>query len=302
NGAAHTNGSAHTNGAAHANGSAHTNGTAHANGSARANGAAHANGHGPLDLGLSLDEAKARGHIVFENVGFTYRDGKKVLSNVNLDIKPGEHVSLIGRSGVGKTTLMRLLLGFLQPQEGRILVDGVEVTSLEDKNAYRRIFGVVSQQDFLFGTSIRENLAFGLEAGVEEERMIEALRMVDLWKDIESLPDSLDSSYSSDVFSGGQKQRFFIARALLRDPSIVLLDEPTSALDFESESQVMTALDRLVGRNTTITIAHRLSTVRNSDRVVVLHGGQVKATGTHDDLYQSDGYYRSLCDYNSFVV
>ncbi|MEM1183101.1 MAG: ATP-binding cassette domain-containing protein [Acidobacteriota bacterium] len=255
-----------------------------------------------LELGLSPQEAKARGHIVFENINFSYRDGKRVLSDVNLTIKPGEHISLIGRSGVGKTTLMRLLLGFLQPQQGKIMVDGVEVTSLEDKNAYRRSFGVVSQQDFLFGTSIRENLAFGLDDTVDESRMMEALRLVNLRDDVEALSEGLDAKYSEDLFSGGQKQRFFIARALLRDPSIVLLDEPTSALDFESEEKVMDALDRLVGRNTTITIAHRLSTVRNADRVIVLHDGRIQATGTHDELYESDGYYRSLCNYNSFVV
>ncbi len=256
----------------------------------------------PLSPAYELQQVKTPGHIIFQDVNFAYRDGKQVLSGVNLEIRPGEKVSLIGRSGVGKTTLMRLLLGFLQPQQGSILVDGVEVTSMEDKNSFRRNFGVVSQQDFLFGTSIRENLTFGLEDGVEEERMIEALRLVNLWDDIERLPDQLDASYSDDIFSGGQKQRFFIARALLRDPSIVLLDEPTSALDFESESQVMNALDRLVGHNTTITIAHRLSTVQNADRVIVLHDGRIKSVGTHDDLYHRDDYYRSLCDYNSFVV
>ncbi|MEM9556677.1 MAG: ABC transporter ATP-binding protein [Acidobacteriota bacterium] len=255
-----------------------------------------------LDLALSVDEARARGHIVFDNVDFAYRDGKQVLSGVDLEIRPGEKVSLIGRSGVGKTTLMRLLLGFLQPQQGRILVDGVEVTTMEDKNAYRRNFGVVSQQDFLFGTSIRENLMFGLEHTVEETRMREALELVNLWDDVDGLSQGLDAPYSDDLFSGGQKQRFFIARALLRDPSIVLLDEPTSALDFESESQVMNALDRLVGENTTITIAHRLSTVQNADRVIVLRDGRIQAMGTHDELYRGDDYYRSLCDYNSFVV
>jgi ABC-type multidrug transport system fused ATPase/permease subunit len=242
------------------------------------------------------------GHIVFRKLGFAYRNGNEVISDVDLEILPGEKISLIGRSGVGKTTLLRLLLGFLQPQRGEIQVDGVDITKLRDKTAYRRRFGVVSQQDFLFGTSIRENLMFGLEEEIRDERLREALRMVGLWRDVERLPSELETSYSEDLFSGGQKQRFFIARALLRRPSIVLLDEPTSALDFESERQVMGALDLLVGNNTTITIAHRLSTVRCADRVVVLTDGRIRAVGTHQELYGHDDYYRSLCDYNSFVI
>ncbi|MEM9293593.1 MAG: ABC transporter ATP-binding protein [Acidobacteriota bacterium] len=243
-----------------------------------------------------------QGHIDFRNVGFSYRDGHQVLRDIQLEIKPGEKISLIGRSGVGKTTLIRVLLGFLQPQKGQILVDGVDIGTLEDKNAYRRRFGVVSQRDFLFGTTIRENLCFGLDETLPQERLVEALEMVNLWEDIERLSKELDTQYSGDLFSGGQQQRFFIARALLRNPSIVLLDEPTSALDFESEQKVLEALDALVGDNTTITIAHRLSTVRNADQVVVLHDGQVQAIGPHDQLYSEDEYYRSLCDYNSFVA
>ena len=246
-------------------------------------------------------EPSARGHIVFSGVDFGYRGGETVIHNLDLEIQPGEKISLIGKSGVGKTTLVRLLLGFLQPRRGEIWVDGVEVGALADKNAYRRQFGVVSQQDVLFGVSMRENLGFGLEGAVAEERLEEALRMVNLWNDVERA-GGLDAQYSEDLFSGGQRQRFFIARALLRQPQIVLLDEPTSALDFQNEALVMQAVDALVGHRTTLTIAHRLTTVREADRVVVLEGGSVHATGTHDELYARNEYYRALCDYNSFVV
>jgi ABC-type multidrug transport system fused ATPase/permease subunit len=259
-------------------------------------------GTGPGEMGAPWrPEPPARGHIVFSGVDFGYRGGETVIRNLDLEIQPGEKISLIGKSGVGKTTLFRLLLGFLQPQRGEIWVDGVEVGSLADKNAYRRQFGVVSQHDVLFGVSMRENLGFGLEGAVAEERMEEALRMVNLWQDVERA-GGIDAQYSEDLFSGGQRQRFFIARALLRKPQIVLLDEPTSALDFENEALVMQAVEALVGDRTTLTIAHRLTTVREADRVVVLEGGTVHATGTHDELYARNEYYRALCDYNSFVV
>jgi ABC-type multidrug transport system fused ATPase/permease subunit len=267
-------------------------------------------GHGLVPQTIHLGEA-ARvvapseprgGHIVFRDVEFAYRDGSPVLTGVDLEVFPGEKVSLIGRSGAGKTTLFRLLLGFLQPQRGSMLLDGEDVASHPDKNAYRRCFGVVGQHDVLFGVSIRENLMFGLEETVPDERIEQALRMVSLWSDVERLPGGLDAVYSEDRFSGGQRQRLFIARALLRRPRVVLLDEPTSALDFQSEGQVIEAINHLVGGKTTVTIAHRLSTVRNADRVIVLDGGKICGVGPHDELYRSNSYYQALCDYNSFVV
>lgn len=272
----------------------------------RSGGSTHGwnDGFTPHDLSVAAQSAATRqdGHIQFCGVDFAYRTGGSVLSGINLEIQPGEHVSLIGRSGAGKTTLVRVLLGFLQPQRGTVRVDGVDVCTVTDRSAYRRQFGVVSQHDVLFGTSLRENLAFGLHDPVSDSEVEETLRLVDLWADVERLDLGLGATYSEDLFSGGQKQRFCIARALLRHPSIVLLDEPTSALDFENEHRVLAALRQLVATKTSITIAHRLSTVRSSDRVIVLGGGRIQASGTHDALYESNQYYRELCEYNSFML
>lgn len=243
-----------------------------------------------------------RGHVEFRDVEFAYRGGPPVITGLNLEIMPGEKVSLIGKSGVGKTTLIRLLIGFLLPQKGTISVDGEDVASLADKNAFRKQFGVVSQRDFFFGTSLRENLCFGLDELRSDDEIADALDRVGLWDAVKRLPNGLATTFSEDLFSGGQKQRFYIARALLRQPAIVVLDEPTSALDFESEALVMKALDELAGGRTTITIAHRLSTVQGADRVIVIDDGRVKAAGPHRELYDADAYYRALCDYNSFIV
>jgi ABC-type bacteriocin/lantibiotic exporter with double-glycine peptidase domain len=256
----------------------------------------------PAPAPVPVESREVRGAIEIRDLHFGYRNSPPLLTGLDLSIRPGERISLIGKSGAGKTTLFRLLLGFLQPQAGSLQVDGEEVAELVDKTSYRKRFGVVSQQDFFFGTSLRENLAFGLEEKLEEERIVEALERVNLASVVARFERGLDTHYSEDLFSGGQKQRFFIARALLRRPSIVLLDEPTSALDFENERLVMEAVDTLVGGKTTLTIAHRLSTVSSSDRVVVLHDGRVEAAGPHHELYETNRYYRELCDYNSFVV
>jgi ABC-type multidrug transport system fused ATPase/permease subunit len=242
------------------------------------------------------------GHLVFRDVDFAYRGGELVFRGLNLEIHPGEKISLIGRSGAGKTTLLRLLMGFLTPQRGTILVDGVDISTIADKNSFRKLFGLVSQQDFFFGTTIQENLLFGLDEQRSEEEIAEALRLVNLRDCVESLPQKLHTVYSEDMFSGGQKQRFFIVRALLRKPRIVLLDEPTSALDFENEAQMINAIELLAHNRTTITIAHRLSTVRSSDRLLVLNDRRIVASGSHEELYAGNDYYRAFCEYNSFIL
>jgi ABC-type multidrug transport system fused ATPase/permease subunit len=241
------------------------------------------------------------GRIQFEDVTFAYPGSDPVIEGLNIEIMPGEKISLIGRSGVGKTTLLRLLLGFLTPQKGRIVVDGQDISTLS-KNAYRRQIGVVSQSDIMFAVSLRENLLFGLRETRSDSDILHVLESVNLREDVESCKNGLDTLYSEHLFSGGQKQRLFIARALLRQPSIVLLDEPTSALDFENEAKVLQALESLAANRSTISIAHRLSTVRSSNRIVILENKRILATGSHEELYQTNDYYLALCKFNSFIM
>lgn len=254
------------------------------------------NGHGPL---LPVKNAA---QVEFCNVTFGYSEAQPLFEGLNFEIQPGEKVSLVGRSGVGKTTLLRLAMAFLKPQRGTILIDGIDTAKTPDLNALRRLFGIVSQQDFFFGTTIRENLLFGLEDVCSDHELTEVLGLLDLWSCVNALPQKLDTVYSHYLLSGGQKQRLFIARALLRKPKIILLDEPTSALDFENESRVIRAVETLAKGRTTITVAHRLSTVRSAEKVLLLKDGKVSALGTHEELYARDNYYKSFCDYNTFIV
>jgi ATP-binding cassette subfamily B protein len=240
--------------------------------------------------------------IAFRHVHFAYDAGHPVLEDFCMTVLPGEKIALIGKSGAGKTTVLRLLLDFMKPREGEVLVDGWSLRDIHDKNAFRSRFGIVNQNDFLFNISLRDNLRFGLQRCCPDEELADILHQVNLRDDVWRLPGRLDAIYDDNCFSGGQKQRFLIARALLRRPDIILLDEPTSALDFENEREVLHALDLLAEGKTVITIAHRLTTVRRADRVCVLDRGQVVAAGAHDALYEAHPYYRELCDYNSFIV
>ncbi len=240
--------------------------------------------------------------ITFDNVTFAYRNSEPVLKNLNLQIYKNEQTCLIGKSGGGKSTILRLMLGLLTPQEGKIIVDGEILSNCENLNLFRKKFGVVSQTDVLFEMSIKENLLFGLNVKVSDDEMMGVLEMVDLKEKISSLDKGLNTTYYESLFSGGQKQRFTIARALIRKPEFVLMDEPTSALDFENESKILSSISNLTADRTTVTVAHRLSTIRAADRVLVLENGVIDSSGTHDELYETNEYYRSLCNYNSFIV
>ena len=179
-------------------------------------------------------------------------------------------------------------------------VGGENPALVDDLNAYRRRIGVVSQSDFLFDVSIRDNLCIGTRPRSEAE-LKDVLTRVNMWDEVATLDKGLDEVFSDDTMSGGQRQRLLVARALVRDPEVILLDEPTSALDFENEREVLRALDRLVEGRTSLIIAHRLSTVRSADRVIVMRDGRIVADGSHDMLYETDEYYRALCDFNSFI-
>jgi len=241
--------------------------------------------------------------IIFDDVTFAYRGGPPVVQDLSFEIRKNEQTCLIGKSGAGKSTIINLMLGLLTPQKGRIIVDSEDLFDCEDLNAHRKKFGVVSQVDVLFEMSIRENLLFGLNNhSISDDEMLETLEMVNLKEKVDSLEKGLDSIYYESLFSGGQKQRFTIARALIRKPKFVLMDEPTSALDFENEKKILTALSNLTDERTTVTVAHRLSTIKSADKVLVLQKGAISSSGRHEELYETNEYYRSLCNYNSFIV
>jgi subfamily B ATP-binding cassette protein MsbA len=232
--------------------------------------------------------------ISFERVSFHYDQHEPVLKDISFDIKCGEVVALVGPSGAGKTTLFNLLPRFYDPQGGRILVDGCDTRDLSLKSL-RGLMGIVTQETFLFHDTIRSNIAYGL-SGVPDDTIIEAARMANAHEFIRSFPQQYETVVGSRGvrLSGGQRQRIAIARALLRNPQILLFDEATSALDTESERQVQEAIDRLLTGRTTMVIAHRLSTIKHADRIIVLDRGEIVEQGTHDALMQTEGLYHRL--------
>ena len=236
-------------------------------------------------------------NIKFENVNYKYDDSNEyVLKNVNLNVKAGEIVAFVGKSGSGKTTLVNLLARFFNTDEGSVTVNGVNVKNIPLK-IYRNKFAIVPQETFLFGGTIKENISFGKE--VTDEEIITAAKMANAYNFIqEDLPNKFETEVGERgaLLSGGQKQRIAIARALIKNPEIMILDEATSALDSESEKLVQDALDSLMEGRTTFVIAHRLSTIVRADKIVVMDNGEIKEIGTHSELIAMNGIYKNLYD------
>jgi ATP-binding cassette, subfamily B, bacterial len=236
-----------------------------------------------------------RGEIVFERVNYQYPRGREVaLREISLRVAPGETVALVGESGGGKSTLVNLALGLRTPSAGRVLLDGNDLRALELRT-YRRQVGVVPQTTILFNGTLRENVSYGLDR-VTDEQLWTILADANLAEFVRSLPQQLDTPLgeSGTLLSGGQRQRLAIARALIRDPRIVVLDEATSALDTESERLVQEAIVRLTRGRTTLIVAHRFSTIRHANRIIVLHRGQIVEEGRLTELLARNGQFAHL--------
>jgi subfamily B ATP-binding cassette protein MsbA len=245
----------------------------------------------------AVELKRVRGQIVFDGVNFSYDGRSPILKDINLRIEPGESVALVGGSGSGKSTIASLLLRFYDPKKGSVRVDGRDLRNI-NLASLRSHTGVVSQDVTLFNTTILENIRYGRH-GASDDEVIAAAYLANIGQFIEEfLPDKFDTVVGERGarLSGGQKQRINVARVILKNPAILILDEATSALDSESERSVQAVLDYLMQGRTTLIIAHRFSTIKNVDRIVVLDGGQIVEVGTHEQLYASGGLYRQLYD------
>lgn len=250
------------------------------------------------DLEVNTGKAEVtavKGRLDFESVTFRYDgDGPAAITDFSLSVPPGQTVALVGASGAGKSTILNLLIGFIRPASGRILLDGADMATL-DLRSYRRFLSVVPQESVLFEGSIRENVGYGL-AEVDSQAVRTALQDANALEFVDRLPNGLDTVVGERGarLSGGQRQRLAIARALIRDPRILVLDEATSALDTRSEALVQEAMNRLMRGRTVFVVAHRLSTVRGADRIVVMDQGRILEIGTHAELLRRGGAYARL--------
>ena len=234
------------------------------------------------------------GRVVFDNVSFAYEEGKQALRNLSFTVEPGEMIGLAGHSGAGKSTLINLICRFYEIEEGTIYIDGIDTRTVSLKSMREQI-GVVLQDPFLFNGSVADNIAYG-NPDASLEKVIAAAKAANAHEFITNLPDGYDSIVGERAvrLSGGERQRLSIARAILRDPRILILDEATASMDTETEAKIQQALARLVKGRTTFAIAHRLSTLRNADRLFIIEKGTLYEQGTHDELVAQDGIYAKL--------
>lgn len=248
----------------------------------------------PSIVGGSMELGTVDGHVRFEGVHFSYTDGFEVLHGIDLEARPGQEVALVGPTGAGKSTVMKLLLRFYDAAEGTISIDGVPIRDLTLASLRSRV-GLVSQDVFLFQGTVTENISYG-RPGAGHEEVMAAARVAEAHDFISALPEGYDTIVGErgQRLSGGQRQRISIARAVLKDPPILILDEATSSVDNETEAAIQRSLAVLTRDRTTLVIAHRLSTIRNADRIYVLDGGRIVEDGTHDMLVELGGVYAEL--------
>ena len=250
------------------------------------------------EISPTLNADAVKGHIKFNNLSFAYpsRPDVQVLNNLNFEIKQGHNIALVGPSGAGKTTLASILFGFYKIENGQISIDGKDIEEY-DLHFLRKQIAVVPQDIILFGGSIKENISYG-KLDASEEEIEEAAKKANALNFINDFPEKMETIVGERgiQLSGGQRQRIAIARAILKNPSILILDEATSALDSESEKLVQEAMDELMKGRTSIVIAHRLSTIKNSDCILVLENGQIIDKGTHQELQKNEGLYKQLSD------
>ncbi len=232
--------------------------------------------------------------ISYDRVSFSYNETEQVLDKVSFSVNSGEVVAIVGPSGAGKSTLLDLLPRFYQPQSGIISIDGIDIRQIK-LASLRNLMGIVTQETLLFNDTIASNIAYGLE-DIGRQEIIEAAKMANAHKFIEEFESGYESQVGNRgvMLSGGQRQRIAIARALLKNPQILIFDEATSALDTESEMLVQQAIDRLMSGRTVLVIAHRLSTIKHADRIIVIEDGKIVESGNHNDLLSNDGLYNRL--------
>ncbi|WP_223034974.1 ABC transporter ATP-binding protein [Hanstruepera marina] len=251
------------------------------------------------DLPNAKELGDFKDRISVENISFKYED-EFVLKNFSIQVPKGKTVALVGQSGSGKSTIANLVTRFYDVNKGSIKIDGIDIKNVT-KKSLREHMGLVTQDSILFNDSIKNNILIGKPNATDEE-IIDALKIANAWEFVQKLPEGIDTNVgdAGNNFSGGQKQRLSIARAVLKNPPIMILDEATSALDTESERLVQLALENMMKNRTSIVIAHRLSTIQNADEIIVMQHGEIVEQGTHSDLLAKNGMYKRLVEMQSF--